>query len=332
MSRKQQPRILMHLGHTKCGSTTFQKFLAEHSVQLGEAGFLLPETSKVNIEDQGLSAYAGLDRCLNNYSREHKLSPEEFSNFDQFFENKLIKEIECSNAHTVVFSHEGLFPRSSEGIKKLMGLLGKVSQDIHAFVVLRRQDRWAVSSFNTRLTAHGTSTRNVLKKSGRPHGLMYANKLSAWVDALEPDALTVVAFEDYQDILAPFTEFLGFSPSPFHTQRHNLGMSAYSQEVMRVLNEMRERQGIPASTQLQTRKLLRKILPTGLPFRPSARQVEDFLAYFSEDNERLRVQYLPSESMFFSEAEPYPEEANIEKVSEEEVITWLEKLPSDNGR
>ncbi|BBB27300.1 hypothetical protein [Amphritea japonica] len=328
MSRRQPPRILIHIGHTKCGSTTFQKFLAAHRVQLGKAGFLLPEASKVNVEDQGLSAYAGLDRCLNNYIREHKLSSEDVANFDKYFEKKLIKEIENSDAHTVVFSHEGLFPRSSESIKKLMGLLNNISHDIHAFVVLRRQDRWAVSSYNTRLSAHGTSTRDVFKNnSGQPHGLMYANKLSLWVGALGAGALTVVAFEDHQDILDPFTEFLGFKPSPFHTQHDNKGMSAYSQEVMRVFNEMRERQGIPAIKQRQTRKLLREILPTGPAFRPSAQQAEALLAYFYEDSERLKGRFLSPDSKFFSDAEPFPEEARMEVVSEEEVLSWLEKLP-----
>lgn len=330
MSKRKPPRILLHLGHSKCGSTTFQEMLVLHREQFSEAGFLIPETSKVNASDKGLAAYVGLGPCLNHYCRKHKLSPEVMANFDSYFKNQLVAEIENSNAHTVVFSHEGLFPRSRESIEKLMGLLGQISQDIHALVVLRRQDRWAMSSYNTRLTGHGTSTRDVLKNRGRLHGLKYANKLSTWLEALGPDALTVVAFEDYQDILDPFTEFLGFRPYPFHTQRHNLGMSAYSQEVMRVFNEIQERQGMPASTQGKTRRLLRKILPTGKPFRPSAQQIEDYLAYFSEDHEQLKGQYLPSESKFFSEAEPFPEEANIEKVSEEEVFAWLEKLSSES--
>jgi hypothetical protein len=330
-TNKPKKKVLIHLGHTKCGSTTIQNFLKVYKQELSEAGYLVPNASKVNVEDQGITAYAGLTRSLENYRKHHQLSESEYSDFDSYFETKLLGEINESDAHTVILSHEGLFPRDAKAMQKVVHLLSLFSDDINALVILRRQDRWAISSYNTRLTAHGTANKNILVNDmGGVHGLNYYHKLKEWATALGEHKLTVFGFEDYKDILLPYMDYLNFTPKSYTPLKANPGMSAYSQEIIRMLNVQDKRTGIEASSQVALRKRLRRILPTGMPTLPSKNDIDAYMDNFTQSNLQLKNGFLDENSAFFSDIHEYKRDCNRPLLEEKEVEQWIKKLETLN--
>ena len=296
----QHRKMFVHIGQSKCGSTSIQSFLSDNDAALRSKGILHPTTAQGSFNDLGLGAYMEHQMAFEKYIRVKNLSAENIDNFDAYFEASLLREIEKDNPKKIVVSWEGLLSKSPYQVNKLLSLFKKISDDINIFAVLRRQDRWAVSSYNTRIVAKGIATKHMLvNHKGHPHGLQYAQKLMIWQNLLGPDAMTVTSLEDHKDILIPFKELLGISGITAGATIQNIGLSAYSQEVIRTYNEIRISQGIDAQDQRKIRSFLKSVLPHGKAMRPAAADVAAFLKSFTEDHEKLKGTFLPPDSKFF---------------------------------
>jgi hypothetical protein len=327
---RQHRQVFVHLGQSKGGSTSIQSFLLQNESDLQNRSVLNPSAAKVGFNDLGLGAYMGHPKALDEYIRSRELSSDAVDNFDAYFDAQLLQEIDDKNLLKVVFSYEGLLNKSQAQVEKLLRLLRKISDDVRIFTVLRRHDRWAISSYNTRLVIQGTSAKQMLRKdNGRPHGLHYAKKLRIWLELLGADSLTTVAFEDHADILVPFKRFLGVEEITTAAIRQNLGLSAYGQEVVRMYNEMRIRQGIDTQDQLEMRRLLKSVLPRGKAMRPSAAEVALHLEHFRGDYEQLSGRFLPPDSKFFADQKAFPPQADSIALTEDELDCWLIKAAKD---
>lgn len=325
-------RVVLHLGASKCGTTSFQVFLRHHDSQLRARGVLRPRCAMGHINDLALGAYVGILRKLEVYATANNLSPGSLETFETDFERRLLEEVEECDPDTVIFSYEGLLRFNLFQLEKLMELIHKISTEVHAIVVVRRHDRWAVSSYNTRLVAHGTAERDQLvNNSGNPHGINFAHQLALWETYVPRDRFKVFAYEDHPDILVPCMDAIKFHPAVVGTVRQNIGISAYGQEVLRKYNEIRVRDGIASESQTDIRRGLKAILPTGKPNLPSAADVERHKKAFEADREQLKGNYLPADSRFFDDFTVYPGKRSEIEVSEAEVADWVEKarrLPS----
>ena len=162
--------------------------MRENNDRLEAQGFLWPKCVRMGYNDAGVGAYIGAAKHVHRYG---KHNPSAAGNVPSHIENALLKEIEESQCQTIVFSWEGLLPRRVEQIEGLMALFHKITPQVSAFAAIRRHDRWAVSSYNTRLVGHGTMIKNMLVKDrgpkgrvGAPHGIRYASAFKNWSDLL----------------------------------------------------------------------------------------------------------------------------------------------------
>jgi hypothetical protein len=321
-----QPRVILHLGASKCGTTSFQVFLNSHREELLARKILVPDCARGNINHKGLGAYVGIGQQLTRYAELHNLTQDNLDQFEAYFESKLLEEVGECDPQTVLMSYEGLFRFNDAQISKLMGLIHKISKDVHVIAVLRRHDRWAVSSYNTRLVGHGTASKDQLTNDeGRPHGFNYGQRLSQWEKYVGRKNMTVFAFEDHEDILVPYLAAIDYTPDKIEAGRQNVGISAYGQEVLRYYNEIRVRDGIKAGDQRLMRQALKVILPTGHPTLPAAADVADHLKAFEADRDHLRGNWLSPNSKFFDDLKVYPERRTEIIVTDAELADWVEK-------
>ena len=325
------PRILLHLGASKCGTTSLQGFLGDHDAALRAQGILRPNIMRVGINDAAAGAFMGMPPQIERFMRWHGLQGVDASHIDAMIEEAFLREIEEDNPHTVLLTFEGFLPRSLRQIEKLMGLLAKVSTDISTITAVRRHDRWAISSYNTRLVGHGTATRNMLlHDSGQRHGIRYCQQLDAWRQATGASKTKVFAFEDFDDILVPYLEAIGFAAETRAAPVRNKGLSAYSQEVLRRYNEITRDKGLDVAMFRNTRHRLKAVLPRGEPMLPSAQDVAAHLGHFEADIDQLRGSYLPETSKFFSDLKPYPETCQAIRVPDSEIGEWVQKAEALN--
>lgn len=332
-------RIILHLGASKCGTTSLQGFLSEQDEAMRAQGILRPACLRSGYNDAIIGAYMGMPPKVQNYMRLKNLDPSQRDTIQSAIAADLLQEVEASACETVLLTFEGFLPRSEEQIEQLMQLLHQISSDVSAIVALRRHDRWAVSSYNTRLVGQGTATADMLMKdrgdhrqNPQPHGIHYAQALKFWGNAVGQDNLTAFAFEDHDNVLVPYLNAIGFRSETKIGPIRNQGLSAYGQEVIRRVNEWHRDETGPDPVAPETardrktlRRALKAILPRGTPKRPSAAQVKEHRAYFAGDLEAMRGTYLSADSQFFEDLTPYPETATHVDVSDDEVMDWVVK-------
>lgn len=327
---RAQPQIILHIGHEKCGSKSIQQFLRRNQTALLAEGTFSPETSKVVDYDMGLDAYGGNRESIEEYVKVRGLSKADAENFDAFFERALLAEIDQASAERVVFSFEGLLSRPEDQIHKIGELLRRISPDIQIFAVLRRQDSWAVSAYTTRLVHLGSSSQNLLiGDNGRCLGLLYFEHLKFWEAAAGGAAVQAIAFEDHPDVVAPFKKLLGTSLAHDDIPRLNSSLSAYGQEVIRLLNETMKDDPLWKTHNFQIRTELFEMLPHGAPRLPVKTEVDAFMQAFAADNLRLKWSFLSSDSAFFTRSFDYPSEEMPNRLAAAELEDWVQ-LALDN--
>lgn len=323
----KKPIVFLHLGSTKCGSTSLQYFLNSHYDALRAHGILVPKAARGQINHLGLALYSGRMNKWRQYAAFQGLSEILPEDFDSYLETQLDREIQLNAPKQIVFSFEGLFRWREPEIAKLMSLLRQFSDNIQAVVTLRRHDRWAVSSYNTRLVGHGTTCANqLLRDDGKPHGINCAHQLGLWGAHIPRDQLTVLAFDDHDDILHAHLNALrmGQFAKPL-SPRKNLSISAFGQSLILRYNQLRNAEGVAPETERGFRLKLKFVLPTGAPLRPSQEQVRQHLEYFEEDRELLRQSFLPSSSRFFQDLVDYPKKPDKIDISDDELAGWISK-------
>ncbi|ETX13471.1 hypothetical protein OCH239_10165 [Roseivivax halodurans JCM 10272] len=181
-SGRHRPRILLHLGSSKTGSTSLQHRMDHDRAQLLRGGVWYPEVGQFWQADrphkqgghaQFLAAAATGDRTLRNH----------IDAGVAFWGERL---------HTIVLSSEGFFldDRAFDLPAYFDGY------DVEVIVYLRRQDAWANSQY-CEFVAGGTVSRvgadvtDWLAQTRTRTWLDYAGFVSRWVDLLGKDAVTV---------------------------------------------------------------------------------------------------------------------------------------------
>lgn len=328
----QPKKIIMHLGATKCGTTSLQGYLIEYGEALRAQGILRPATMTFGYNDAIAGAYMGMPPAVEKAALAYGEPNIDYDRLCTLIERDLLTEIETSGLHTIILSFEGFLPRTPPQIEKMIRLLRRVTDDIHAVVTVRRHDRWAISSYNTRLVGGGTTTRDMLFKDhktpqGDPirHGISYKTHFEYWHRFIPKEKFTVIPFEDHENILTAYLAALGIQgDAPIDVIR-NRGLSAYSQEVIRRWNELQKDSRPRSFENKKPNRVLKAILPRGRGKMPSALQVQAHLAHFRDDLDFLRGEYIPEHSKFFDELWTYPDTPTEVTVSDDEVMEWVKK-------
>ena len=245
---------------------------------------------------------------------------------------ELLAEAATHSADTALLSFEGLFHLDKASVKRLVGLLNELTDTLDVFCVVRRQDRYAVSSYSTRLVNNGCTTPSLLyHAAGNPVGQDSYRHLQIWKSVVGRQHMHVRAYEDYDNILSAYLDYLGLPADEFElSARENSSFSAESQEIMRLFNLRFAQRPEWSAIANDVRQGLRDILPKGAPRLPTEGDVRDFLKTYRRKNQKLISSYLKPDTRF-DENTPLPETKTLPQIGDAELESWVRKAVAKKG-
>jgi len=195
-----KPRLIVHIGTHKTGSTSIQKTLYDAREHLLSQGVLFPST------EGGLrkSKHQALAQVAKNGDEATR----------QAEHDTLVQEAKASNAHTVILSAEGFSALQGVAADYFKRFVDEF--DIQVICYLRRQDYFVESLYNQTMRDPenaGTYAVNEFWRDARTHQrLDYHKMLSAW--AAIPAQVTALDFAQEVKrvgLVASFLEAAGLS-------------------------------------------------------------------------------------------------------------------------
>ena len=246
-ARRQRPRLYLHIGQPKSGTTSLQDFLALERETLSEQGFLYPRLREVENDnahhalsyDLREETVPGLRMTPHDPSRKARV-------WDQLA--AAVRDTTCS---TVILSSEDLYfldddgERHRSGVALLANRLKPLFSSITVVAYLRRQDEH-VESWCNELVKYGFR-RNTLDIATLAETLPvchsdYHMLRELWVRRFGEDAVLFRAFRPDRlkngSIVDDFCDLVGYQPSSrlVDFSHRNLRLTRLGFEVMRHLN------------------------------------------------------------------------------------------------
>ncbi len=286
MPTTETPRLLLHIGMHKTGSTSLQRFFVRNRLPLRMLGINYPDAC--DATGKRLPKHNDLFHAISHEKDHGRAHPQLGPSADLV--RKLADRI--GGYHTTVISAEGLSGEHPAFSKAFAPLRDRF--DIRVVCFLRRQDDWAQSFYKQMVQSREVcETRSfadfIAATSTREH-LDYAKLLGWWADALGHTTIRVEIYRPSTRVLPAFLNAAGLSKwltlLPFSgcTQNRSL-MSGYV-ERLRVANETSLKRPSPVETD------------TDIPyFTPSDR--ERFLKSYEAMNEGIRARFRPDLSRLF---------------------------------
>ena len=318
---RRLPKIQLHIGLEKAGSSSLQRFLLINRATLAERGIwvstsLAPQNGRDLLNHSALVAYAlDISKESDEIRRLHGCqSAAAILAFRERVVQQLAEEIAQApiTAHTLVLSNEHLHSRlrlDSE-IERLRLLLAPLCDQVEIVVYLRPQHRIAVSALTT-----------LVKNGGlQHHPFPLIDPEAPWTET------ELMSYYDYDDLMRRWESVWGagsvhpiildqpiereflerhslraedFTPLE---ERVNVGLSAAGLSLLRELNEeLRHR---PWAEAYEIREAL---FPTfeqhmaGFGAVGLVAEARAFQARFENSNERLRQRYFPTRQQLFEE-------------------------------
>ncbi len=219
-----KPRLYLHIGHPKTGTTSIQSCLLANRNALRQAGILVPETG---FE---MGAHHGF---ADNFYSVRRLASQAARN-----EDRLRREVARSGCRTVVLSSEGFI---QENPARLAGLLGPAFEPFVVYYI-RRQDLTAESVYAQRVRSFIhllVPPIEAVLPALIPH---YRRHLVRFGQAFDPAHILVRPFEKaaFQggDLVTDFLTLIGADPArlPRDERRHNESFKRHYLEFKRPCN------------------------------------------------------------------------------------------------
>ncbi|MDO3387355.1 hypothetical protein QWI17_16055 [Gilvimarinus sp. SDUM040013] len=318
-------RAVLDIGDEKTGSKSRQMFIHNNKVELLKKGFLSLKSTKVGYYDMGLAAYAGNRHFIKMFKDKNAIS--ENVDLDALLENGIAEEIKGSDSHTVIFSFEGLIRLNSSEISKLTSMLKKYFSEILVFGFFKRQDKWAVSAYTTRLTNRGATDSKVFYYSyGIPRGRNYFKVLKGWASFLPKESLIFYDYDKCGDVVRTFSDVVGMPDNLiFEKSRRNPSMSALGAEVLRRFNKDLSDSNKYKDRTAQVIRRIRQFY-VGTPYLPPKNEARKLFKRFSRSNKKLANTLGSNEKYFFSEDfSGYPDKSSKIKLTLGEVEGYIDK-------
>lgn len=331
----------LHIGPTKTGSSSIQFFLKQNETSLAERGFCLPRISQMNAAEFAI-AFSNNAKSNRAHAR-LGVTPENFNAKKQAFRRKFgrqIKSAKEAGAHSCIISAEslsqtGLNEGTAGEIARLAMWLRKRFDRISIIPVLRRQDQRAISGYKNQVKNDGFAEQNCLEHRD---SLDLDRLLSSWAEEFGAAAMRPILFpasvEEDRDLIADFTVVCGIAgleisaePQEYH---RNTAIDGRAIELLRQLNVAfpdRHLAGVP--TRLKELEKILSDLPqeSGFKVAPSRAQAAEFLAGYSQSNERIRAAYFPERASLFSTSlDSYPDAPSYPAFNQQQVATILAKF------
>lgn len=245
------PRLILHVGTHKTGTTTLQALMAAHRPALAAAGVCYPDTTRSSVPHlpKHSSLFEALVAGPEPFAREYGLIVEEFAR---------------SGADTLVLSEEGLSGPRCHGF----GAMARFAEafDVTVVCYLRRQDRMVESLWN-QYCREGHEKQQIARYIRRERVLMrldYGRMLAFWQGIGTVRAVSYEAAVQGPGLVASFAAVTGLPLPAGADRRENVSPSMGCAAVLAELN----RHGIAADWQAIERALgpaaRRTALGTGL--------------------------------------------------------------------
>lgn len=144
---------ILHIGTGKTGSTTLQRFLRHNAGSLERNGVLVP-ISVGAAEHVAVPIFAMEDSKRRAVRvRSKLLSDGDITEYRNGFRERFVREVNKSDAHTVLLSSERCWSALDEDMEllRIRDLIGELCDNVRVVVYLRPQHEYAISVYTTLL-------------------------------------------------------------------------------------------------------------------------------------------------------------------------------------
>ncbi|TYL51602.1 hypothetical protein FXB39_07350 [Nocardioides sp. BGMRC 2183] len=290
-----RPRVVLHIGSGKTGTTSIQRLLAINRSALTDAGVLYPRSPGQQRHTR-LGLFATPPSALGQNKDWQRGDYPEPSVFRRRFRRRLANEVAEASPRTVVFSDEGLFAAAPATMGNLRVFLADLGRATDAVVYLRRQDDHLISRYQQVVKMGGTRTLADWATIDFSRTYDYAARIGAWEKHLAPDRFAVRPFERERfaqgSLQQDFLDAAGLD-LPLATldmpPRANESIGAEAVEVLRLLNlHAVENRGVaPAAIRNGRLVALLPELDDGPVLTLPEHWLDDFMARWSDGNDSL---------------------------------------------
>jgi hypothetical protein len=282
----EKPRLLLHIGMHKTGSTSLQRFFVRNRLPLRLLGIDYPEAR--DATGKRLPKHNDLFHAISHEKDHGCAHPQLGPSMDLI--GKLAHRVESNR--TTVISAEGLSGEHPAFSRAFAPLRGRF--DIRVVCFLRRQDDWAQSFYKQMVQSREVREARsfaefIAAPSTREH-LDYAQLLGWWADALGDAAIRVEIYRPGTRVLPAFLKAAGLPKAlgllPFSGGTQNRSPVSGYVERLRVANEAGIARPSPAENDADAPY-----------FTPSDR--ERFLKTYEVANEGIRARFRPDLARLF---------------------------------
>lgn len=313
------PKLYIHAGNHKTGTSSIQAYLFKNSEWFYKNGFLC------FLEDASGAPRRGNHSWWFDHSNIKKKGV--------FLKNGFFKVIDNlpKNGRDVVISSECFsWMFDSKHLNLVANKLKKTFDSVEVIFYFRRQDQHAVSHYQQAAKSYaekeffsgGNGALPYLDENAIKY-LDYYNKVLLWEDAFGADAVTVRRFNQElakSGILPDFLSCLGISLSniPKEAGRNNESWGWEKTKVFRILNEL----GVRHQSDLGIS--IKKRLSDEYKMLPSRWEAEEFYDFFASSNKNLanKLGMIKDELFFDDDFSFYPESTveSFDEVTASEAI------------
>ena len=286
--RPSRPRLIIHAGLGKSGSSAIQKFCRDHPDVLRAAGALY------------LGMY--LERAAK--SERDFTSPDDLQQAledDPEIEARLIALLTSKigsrpGVQTFVWSHIALAMHADRLGRVIAALQGVC--DVEVILYFRHQASWLVSAYQQWGVKHKTNPGPIMPFAewlprAKAHGADYRAVIEQWQDAIGRMRLRVRSYDQTNDVVADFLRIAGLGPLPAEgaSTRHYETPDPTIMTLYRLYQGQQDGIALPGALQRTLsangleQKRYREVSPAStLPTGPAW---QEFVDSFAETNEGL---------------------------------------------
>ena len=300
---KERPKIVLHIGSCKTGSSSIQYFLRDHREQLADSGYLWPLTPGSRRQHARLGLLIKSDADLEGSPVWNRVRRSEPATFRGNVRRELIQEIDESGLSHVLLSDESLYHQPDvPALRRLRQFTDELAKSLRLVVYLRRQDDHLLSYYQQRVR-NGPEVRR-LDQYAREDTSMpydYAARLRTWEHLLEPDEFVVRRFERESFVAGSLVQdFLQASDVDLRVEdlsqipQHNESLDAESVEFLRLYNLYRVESEGRTPSWSDNRQVVERLreASTGPFLTLPGHVLDDFMARWEESNRAVAQRYL----------------------------------------
>ncbi len=309
-----KPRVIVHIGQSKTGTSAIQSFLTLSPQQLREQGVIYPMVTNHGMP-LALGSHNAMADALMGVSSYPFLTAEEY--FSQFW-----RQAEKQNSKTMILSAEHLFggqprlwdisdvseywERYEEKASRLSKLLA--GTPIEIFVHLRPQIDWLSSTISHTIKIERLASEKRIYRSDEQFfemvkpSLDYDKIISIWADQLKPENVIVSPYVKEKLIgrssVIDFLTRTGINPERFPEQRiHRKINESISREYIEVKKELNATPRPKDDERLIVHclKRLSSSSELGTYYKVEDSVVQAAVDFCDPVNRRLMAKFLPTE-------------------------------------